>query len=131
MGREELIEARKALADYRDKSICGYCREYAGTMIDTLDAMIEIDKNMEQIVAAKLNHPKMAAMPSLNKTMQGLKQKSDEMLNGVGAPSGSAGRRATPGGGFGLKGMAREMRNDIMFMVPRPASFLQSAKRRR
>lgn len=127
MGREELIEARKALIDYRDKSLCGYCREYASTMIDTLDAMIDIDKNMEQIVATKMNHPKMATMPALNKTMQGLRQKSSEMLNGTPDTRG-AGRIA--GSGLGLRDMAKDMRNSIGSIVPRPGTLFRSNRRR-
>lgn len=127
MGREELTDARKALNDYREKSLCGYCREYAGTMIDTLDAMIDIDKNMEQIVATKMNHPKMASMPSLSKTMQGLRQKSGEMLNGTENAKRAGG---ISGRGLGLRDMAKDMRGNIGSIVPRPGTLFRSNRRR-
>lgn len=126
MGRDDLAGAREALQKYREKSLCGYCREYADTMIDTLDAMVDIDKNMEGIVMAKMGHPKMSSMPQLSETMRGLREKSAEMLRGE---TGERRRDARNGGIFGFREMARGTANDIRDIVPRPAYMLKGRRR--
>lgn len=109
---EKLEEAIKNLKEYRDSSLCGYCRNNADLMMDALQATIDIDRNVEQVVKSKMAHPGFTQLPRLNRELHELRDKSYRMLD-EGTVSGQVAEKGNTGnfqpllGGVGQRFMAR------------------------
>jgi hypothetical protein len=117
-------EAAGILRAKRDASLCGYCRDELGVLIESVEALSEIDSNVARLVVAEAQAERSEHLQGTRGRLMELRDKSREM-------AGLSREVAGPSYGGGLlriRDVVASAREGALGAIPRPLGFLNDMR---
>jgi hypothetical protein len=106
-GIDHLRTALDEVRKYREETLCGYCRDVADTVIDSLATTIETDGLVHEIIE---RHPRTFELPSVRDSLHETRDLARRQLAPPPRPPPPVARRLEP---LGLRSAVREVGDGI------------------